>query len=44
MIESDKSLLELLWWIVVQAGENDGQNCREVLLDGRAVKVVSKLR
>jgi len=36
MVETDESLLKLLWWIVVQTRENDGQDGREVLLDGRS--------
>jgi hypothetical protein len=35
MVETDESLLELLWRIVVQPCENNGQDGRKVLLDGR---------
>lgn len=35
MVEANKSVLKFLWRIVVQSRENYGQNCREILLDGR---------
>jgi len=35
VVETDKALLELFWWVVVQSGENYRENSREVLLDCR---------
>jgi hypothetical protein len=35
VVETNKALLELFWGVVVESGENDRENCREVLLDCR---------
>ena len=41
MVKADKSLLELLWRIVVKPREDDGENCGEILLNSGADACVS---
>jgi hypothetical protein len=35
----DKALLELLRWIVIEASKQDGEYCREVLLNSRPANI-----
>lgn len=37
MVEVDKTLLELFWWVVVESGKEKGEDCWKVFFDCRSV-------
>ena len=44
VVKLDESLLESLWWVVVQTREEDSEDCGEVLLNGGSGEVSLSLR
>jgi hypothetical protein len=44
MIKSDKTLLELFWWVVVEPGEDNRENRCEVLLKSGTAEIISKIQ